>query len=83
MAFAMSPEDKGFTNSQVGALIESFKNDIKAIAEDLSSVREDITVLKTDMTHVKEDLTQVKDAVRLAIPALTKRVTNLEAKVGA
>ena len=76
-------DDKGFTNSQVGALIESFRIDIKAIAEDLSSAREDITILKIDMVQVKEDLTFVKDAVKLAIPALTKRVTQLEAKVGA
>ena len=76
------PEGKNFSNNEVMALVESFRNDIRGIAEDLSSVKDDVSILKEDMTEVKTDLILIKDAVRVAIPALTQRVNRLESKAG-
>ena len=76
-------EEKKFTSGEVMTLVESFRNDIRTIAEDLGSVKENVIGLKEDMVEVKTDLTTIKDTLRIAIPSITNRVTKLEAKVGA
>ena len=73
------PEGKNFSNNEVMALIESFRSDIRLIAEDLGSVKEDVGQLKSDMGEVKAKLTSVEDALRITIPSLSKRVAALEA----
>ena len=72
-----SREGKSFSNNEVMALIESFRHDIRVIAEDVGSLKEDVHVLKEDMTEVKRRLTSIEDAIRLTIP----RISKLEAKI--
>ena len=74
-------DKEGFTSNEVGALIESFRNDIRVIAEDQASMKDDLSALKNDMREVKEDLAMVKDAVKNSLSALDVRVTGPEAKV--
>ena len=73
---------KTFSSTEVGTLVESLRNDISIIAEDLVSVKNDVSMLKTDTHELKTDMKLVKDAIRVAIPSMNARLTNLEAKVG-
>ncbi len=74
-------EEKSFTASQVGVLIENLEKKIDTVLEIVAPIQEDIHILKEDVGQLKEDMTLVKNAVRLAIPSLTKRVEVLESKV--
>jgi len=74
--------EKTYSVTEVGTLVESVRNDISVIAEDLSSVKKDVSLLKTDMAEVKVRLITIEDGVRIAIPSLTRRVSAIEAKVG-
>ena len=75
-------EDKNFTPNQVAALVESLRNDIKAIAEDTTSIREDMTEVKDRLSILETDVRTVKDAIQIALPSLNQRVSKLEAKIG-
>lgn len=72
------PEGKSFSNNEVMALIESFKNDIKVIAEDTTALREDMTEVKERLSGVEVRLTGVEDAVRGTLPRLTKLEVKLK-----
>lgn len=74
--------NKTFTVTEVGTLVESFRNDISVIAEDLRSVKEDVNILKSDVHELKLDMKVVKDVIRIEIPFLKERVTRLEVKTG-
>jgi len=72
--------ETGFTNSEVGTLVESLRNDISVIAEDIVSVKNDVSVLKDDMAEVKTRLVTIEDGFRVSMPLLTRRVSALETK---
>ena len=74
--------DKTFSVTEVGTLVESLRGDISVVAENMVSVKDDFSVLKSDVHELKTDMKLVKDVIRVAIPSLSARVTNLEAKVG-
>ena len=75
-------EDRPFTGTEVGVLIESFRNDISIIAEDVSAIRIDVHILKTDVKDIKRRMITVEDVIRIAIPSINTRLSRLETKVG-
>ena len=74
--------EENFTPTQVGALLENMDKKIDLIAEAVAPLREDMIEVKERLTSVETRLTHVEDAVRIAIPSLTKRVERLETKSG-
>ena len=81
----MKEENNGsnhFTNTEVGALIESFRNDISGIAKDLGSVKNDVGDLKTDVRELKTDMKLVKDVLRIEIPKINHRFDRIESHTG-
>ncbi|MBI3317491.1 MAG: hypothetical protein HYZ85_05775 [Candidatus Omnitrophica bacterium] len=75
-------EEKYYTPTEVGTILESLRSDISIIAESVSTLREDVDILKTDVKELKSDMVTVKDAIRVSIPDLRFRVARLENKVG-
>jgi hypothetical protein len=73
-------EDKPFSGTEVGALIESFRGDISIMAECLDTVAMDVTVLKNDVKDLKADMAVVKDVIRITIPQINSRLSALEMK---
>ena len=71
-------EDKVFTGTQVGAVLESLRHEISLIAEGQSAFREDVNTLKEDVRELKMDMRTVKDVLRINIP----RLDRLETKIG-
>ena len=74
-------EDRPFTGTQVGALIESFRDELSVFGEKLNTVSEDVAVLKEDVRELKSDMVIVKDILRVEIPRINSRLTRLENKV--
>ena len=79
----MAEPKKDFSPTEVGSLVESFRHEIRLIAEKVDAVQEDVISLKNDMAEVKTDLAAVKDAIRITVPSHEKRIGKLESKVGA
>ena len=77
---AMRREDKPFTSTEVGTLIESFRNDMSIMAERLIRVEEKVDVLQIDVNELKTDMKTVKDVLRIEIPSINSRLISLEAK---
>ena len=76
-----NPEDKPFSRTEVGSLIESFRHDVSFIAEKLVRVEEKVDVLQADVSELKTDMQFVKDVIRIEFPTIKSRVSRLEAKV--
>lgn len=74
-------EDRPFSGTEVGALIESFRGEISAMAERLGAVCEDVAVLKMDVREIKDRLVVVEDTIRISLPDIYGRLTRLETKV--
>lgn len=74
-------EKKVYTATEVGTLIESFRNDIAIIAEDITTIKRDVAVLKEDMRDVKQRLKVVEDVSRVALPQIFAPLDRLDAKV--
>ena len=73
-------EDRPFSGTEVGALIESFRGDISVIAEDVRTLRVDVGILKEDVRDIKIRLTGVEDVLRISIPQTNSRLAVLESK---
>ena len=73
-------DDRGFTSTEVGVLIEEFRGDVKLLAEGITALQADVHILKEDVCELKTDMRTVKDFIRVSFPALDKRVTHLELK---
>ena len=57
-------ENRPFTATEVGTLIESFRSEISVLGEHLGSVTEDVAVLKFDGQSIKADVQLLRDMVR-------------------
>ena len=77
----MRKEDKPFTGTEVGTLIESFRYEMSLMAEKLDSVASDVTVLKTSVQVLEKDMQTVKDILRIETPRTQSRLNRLETKV--
>ena len=75
-------EDENFTPTQVGALIESFRNDVAIIGEKVDSLELRVSAMDERLERVEDKVTKLDDAVRVALPDLFKRVKTLEIKAG-
>ena len=73
-------EDRPFTGTEVGAVLESLRNDISAIAEGQVALRADVDILRTDVGEIKDRLVIVEDTIRVSLPDIFRRLTHLEAK---
>lgn len=74
--------DKTYTSTEVGTLVESFRNEIRVIAERIVPMSEDMAVLKEEMKEVKADIRVIKDVIRIEIPSLKNRVSKIETHIG-
>ena len=74
-------EGKSFSNNEVMALVEEFKNNIQIIAEDTSAIREDMKEVKERLESVETRLITLEDTIRITLPNHEKRISSLEAKV--
>jgi hypothetical protein len=75
-------EDRTFTATEVGTLIESFDRKLTMVAEGVSGLTVRMDRVEIRLSAVEARLTSVEDAVRVAIPSLTRRVDRLESKAG-
>lgn len=73
----MHKADKAFSGTEVGALIESFRQDISLLAEGQNALREDVSIIKQDVSEIKVRLTTVEDVIRVAIPQIHVRLSRL------
>lgn len=73
-------EDRPFSGTEVGALIESFRGEMSVMAERLGSVCEDVAVLKTDLREIKDRLVVVEDTIRISLPDIYSRLSRLDTK---
>ena len=71
-----------FSPTEVGTLIEGFRSDVGIIAEKVDSLSNKVDNLDNRLSSVETNLVNVADAVRIALPALSRRVEKLEIKVG-
>ncbi|MBI3317014.1 MAG: hypothetical protein HYZ85_03290 [Candidatus Omnitrophica bacterium] len=78
----MSHDEKYYTSTEVGTILESLRSDISIIAESVITLRGDVDILKTDVKDIKVRLTTVEDTIRISLPDIYSRVKRLEVKVG-
>lgn len=74
-------EDKFYSPTEVGTLIESFRNDISIIAERTGTLCTDVTFLKSEVKEIKNRLITVEDVIRITIPSIHTRFSALESKI--
>ena len=73
-------EDK-FTAREVAVLVEELGNKFRTVSEAVLPLREDMAEVKERLSKVESRLTLVEDAVRIAVPSLSKRVSRIETKL--
>ncbi len=71
-----------FSPTEVGTLVEGFRHDVGIIAEKVDRLSNKVDKLDNRFSSVEARLTSVEDAVRIALPNLSRRVEKLEIKVG-
>ena len=81
--------DKAFSSTEVGVLIEDLKSSFNVVAEEtrglsdrMGSVENRLTRVEDGLSVVKMEVLSLKDVVRIALPNLSQRITVLESKVG-
>ncbi|OGX10955.1 MAG: hypothetical protein A2351_04240 [Omnitrophica bacterium RIFOXYB12_FULL_50_7] len=77
-----SKVDKTFSVTEVGTLVESLQTDIRSVSEGVISLHSDMDDVKTRLSSVEVELRSLKDVVRVAVPSINVRLSNLEAKAG-
>ena len=78
----MRKEDRPFSGTEIGALIESFRHDLSLVAEEVRGLGEWRGRVEEGLTGIENRLVLVEDAVRVGMPDLYKRISRLETKVG-
>jgi polyhydroxyalkanoate synthesis regulator phasin len=73
---------KTFSVTEVGTLIESLRSEFRAVTEGVTALRKDVDELKSRVSALEVEVRLLKDVVRVAIPSINVRLSNLEAKVG-
>ena len=73
---------KTFSATEVGTLIESLRSEFRVVAEGVLALRKDVDDLKSRVSALEVDMRLLKDVIRVAIPSMNVRLSNLEAKVG-
>ena len=75
-------KEENFTASQVAALIEDLQGQFQVVVEVISPLPDRLEKIEERLEKVEMRLTGVEDAVKIAIPSLTKRVDRFEKKIG-
>ena len=65
----MSKEEKSFTATEVGTLIESFRNDLSAVASEVGGLMEWRGTVDSRLENIESRLIACEDGLRIAIPA--------------
>jgi hypothetical protein len=74
--------EKIFSATEVGTLVEGLRTDIRAVAEAVAPIPERLTAVEVRLGVVETEVRSLKDVVRVAVPSINVRLSNLEAKVG-
>ena len=75
-------KEENFTPSQVGTLLEAVDKKIDILTEIVAPMPERLEKIEERLSKVETRLTSVEDAVRVAVPGLTRRVERIESKLG-
>ena len=81
----MSEENRSFTATEVGTLVDSFRKDLSVVAEGVSmllSWKEKVDVRLDRVDSRLDSIEGRLDAIFLVIPPLSQRVSRLESKLG-
>ena len=73
---------KTFSVTEVGTLIESLRSEFRVVAKGVLALRKDVDELKSRVSALEVEVRLLKDVIRVAIPSINVRLSNLEAKVG-
>lgn len=77
-------EDRPFTATEVGTMLESLRHDLALVSENLGGrldrVESRLGKVEGKLDKVEMRLIAVEDCIRIAVPSLVKRVASLEAK---
>ena len=76
------PAKDTFTVTEVGTLLESLEKKIDHIGELVVPLPSRLSAVEERLSAVEVRLTGVEDAVRIAVPDLSRRVSGIESKVG-
>ena len=71
-------KEKSFSATEVGTLIEGFRNDMTLVSERAGTLCEDRVEVKYRLTSLEGKVQSLGDVVRLSLP----RITRLESKAG-
>ena len=74
-------EDKFFTATEVGTLIEGFQGQLSVVAEGVVSLQNDMVEVKDRLTKLEVRVGSIEDVIRINIPGHERRITALESKV--
>lgn len=74
-------EEKFYTPTEVGTLIESFRHDVSIIAEEVRGLSSRVGKIEVRLTCIEDRLTHVEDALRVGFPDIFKRLARIESKV--
>ena len=75
----MSENEKHFTATEVGTLIESFRSDLSIVSERVGTLCEDMDEVKHRLSSLEVDVRSIKDVMQISVLPCIAR---LEKKVG-
>ena len=81
----MSEENRLFTATEVGTLVESFRKDLSVVADGVSmllSWKETVDGKLGKLDRIEERLICIEDVLRITIPSHGSRISRLESKLG-
>ena len=76
-----NPKDnKTFTSTEVGTLVEDLKSSFRAVTEVVAPLPGRLSAVEEKLGKLEVRVGSLEDVVRIAIPSLNSRVSALEAK---
>ncbi len=73
-------ENQNYTPNEVAALIEDLRSEFRVVSEVVVPMREDMAEVKERLSRVEDDLRSIKDVLRIELPSMRSRLSDLEAK---
>ncbi len=71
-----------YSTNEVATLVEDLKGEFRVVAEAVTGLRDDVDNLKDRMSAVELEVRTLKDVIKVELPAMNRRLSSLEAKVG-
>ena len=75
------PAKETFTTTEVGTLVEGLRSEFRTVVEVVAPLPGRLSAVEDRLSRVEVRLTGVEDAVRIALPSLSKRVSRIETKL--